>query len=430
MRLTIGSAQAWAVWLLGVIVLVWLGTVSSSLGAALEGVEAGSFRAQVAEVAADQSSLRVAPTGAAGRSWRDLAIPAKDEAGKALRARVKSSVHPGDLVVVKVAAVKGQQPALTKLDIETVPVAASQRWLTMAGAALLLLLFVKAALAGNLQRLIVGLDGRTSNSKFQMAVWFGVLMVAYLSTLWLRFCLSGNLVLGAVDVPTNLLALSGLSALSFAGAKAITQGKQNALAAAGMTGAMKQPAGRPAQLADLVQDDAGNADFGDFQMLLVTIIAALTYLVQIFMFLGVLELRGKISLPDADSTLLAAFGLGQGAYLVKKAASGPKPPDVPQGGGAGAGAGGQGAVAGGGGAGVGGAGGAGQAGVAVVAPAPAVAVVAPAPAVAVVPPPAPGGAGGPAAVAGAAPPPVGAGGGAAGAPPAGAGGAGVLGVEA
>jgi hypothetical protein len=55
-------------------------------------------------------------------------------------------------------------------------------------------------------------------------------------------------------------------------------------------------------------------------MLVVTFIAVATYLVLVFHFLGTIETAKAISLPDVDTTLLAAFGLGQGAYLAKKAA--------------------------------------------------------------------------------------------------------------
>jgi hypothetical protein len=325
------NSSGWIVWLLLVLALVWLGTVPFPGSSPSSPLAPGSYRARVAEIATDQSTLRVNLTDVPGQPARNFAVPGKTEGDKALRALLKS-MAPGDLVNVTALSPKRWPLVLDKLTIRTREVSPWQRWLTFGGAALLLLLFARAALGGPISGLIIGLDGRTSNSKFQLVVWFGVVMVAYLSTVWLRFCYSGNLLVGAVSIPNNLLALSGLSALSFAGAKAITQGKQNALAAAGMGTAMKQSAAdpaHPARLADLAHDDAGNPDLGDFQMLLITLIAAITYLVQIFMFLGVFEMRGKITIPDADSTLLAAFGLGQGAYLAKKVASGPKVPNAP-----------------------------------------------------------------------------------------------------
>ena len=82
-------------------------------------------------------------------------------------------------------------------------------------------------------------------------------------------------------------------------------------------------------------------------MVLITLVAALTYVVQVFLFLRALDLSASVTLPDVDSTLLAAFGLGQGAYLMKKAVSGSNPDPNPTAGGP-AGGGGGGAGAGGG----------------------------------------------------------------------------------
>lgn len=332
------QSTGWIVWLLVVLGFVWLGTVQYPKAVASTSVPAGAYRARVTEIAKDQSSVKVVQTDVAGNPTRDLVVPDKGDAGHALRAQLKSAAA-GDLVYIAEVAPAKQPPELAKLDFQVREVSVLIRWVTLAGVALLLLFFARVALGGPIGGLIVGLDGRTSNSKFQLTVWFGVVMVAYLSTVWLRFCYSGNLLVGAVSIPNNLLALSGLSALSFAGAKAVTQGKENALAAAGMAASMKRPADPArASLADLAKDDAGNPDLGDFQMVLITFIAAITYLVQIFMFLGAFELRGTITIPDVDSTLLAAFGLGQGAYLAKKVASGPKAPATPPAPGAGAGA--------------------------------------------------------------------------------------------
>ena len=70
---------------------------------------------------------------------------------------------------------------------------------------------------------------------------------------------------------------------------------------------------------DLVQNDKGDFDFGDFQMLVVTLVAVGMYLTLIFHYLGSVELLKTATLPDIDTTILASFGLGQGAYLAKKA---------------------------------------------------------------------------------------------------------------
>ena len=52
--------------------------------------------------------------------------------------------------------------------------------------------------------------------------------------------------------------------------------------------------------------------------MLVTLIAVGMYLTLIFHFLGSIEFQSTASLPDLDSTVLASFGLGQGAYLTKR----------------------------------------------------------------------------------------------------------------
>jgi hypothetical protein len=67
-----------------------------------------------------------------------------------------------------------------------------------------------------------------------------------------------------------------------------------------------------------MRDDQGNPDIGDYQMLAVTAIAVGVYVTQILGFLGSIQLLHHVTIPDVDSTILATFGLGQGAYLVKK----------------------------------------------------------------------------------------------------------------
>jgi len=109
---------------------------------------------------------------------------------------------------------------------------------------------------------------------------------------------------------TNLLALSGLSALSFGGARMIAQTKM------GMGDAPKAHL-----LADLVCNDKGDADLGDFQMILITLTAVLIFLGKTYQFPGGLALQPSVTLPDVDTALLSAFGLGQAAYLLKKGAS-------------------------------------------------------------------------------------------------------------
>jgi hypothetical protein len=333
-------------WLLVVLAVVAVGLWP--VGKPLEYPD--SVLGQIVDIASEQSTVRVALVAKTASPKTEqptklFSVPADK---KDLRTLLKS-LHRGDLV-----ACQAEKDVLKDLHVDTPEVSAWVRLAAMGGAAVLVWLFAWIVLGkGGVAQLILGIDGLYSKSKFQLVVWFGVLMVAYLSTLWLRFCYSSNWLIGTVNIPANLLALSGFSALTFAGAKAITQTKQDRVDAAvakGVPGAedlKKRPAAnRVSNLVyDLVHDDSVNVDLGDFQMVLITLVAALTYTVQVFMFLRALDLSATVTLPDADGTLLAAFGLGQGAYLLKKAASGSNPdpnpagPAVAAGGGGGAGGG-------------------------------------------------------------------------------------------
>ena len=71
---------------------------------------------------------------------------------------------------------------------------------------------------------------------------------------------------------------------------------------------------------DLMQNDNGDADLGDAQMILAALAAVVLFMAAAFHFLGRLAMSTQIVLPDVDTALLSIFGLGQGAYLVKKAA--------------------------------------------------------------------------------------------------------------
>ena len=167
-------------------------------------------------------------------------------------------------------------------------------------------------------RFLVGVDNRYSNSQVQLVLWFTTIATVYLAAQFLRLRWDWGLA-GGVDIPNNLLVLSGLSVLSFGGAKVITGQKvDNAEQAQGAP--VKVAAAHANLLTDLVQNDSGQSDFGDFQMILVTLAAIGIFGLSAFQFLGDLSLVNGVTLPDVDTTLLSAFGLGQGAYLLKKAA--------------------------------------------------------------------------------------------------------------
>ncbi len=238
-----------------------------------------------------------------------------------------------------------------------------RRLIVLGGCALALFLMVAAVTRGKPFKFIISEDHRYSNSKFQFAIWFWVLMTTYLATVIFRAWYAGWEFFGAISIPTHLLELSGLSAITYGGAKAITTAKVEAamnpvpvavsvtppLAGTGgvpgtssaTTAKVLAPEGTmpvalitpPADpnpkndrgpgtenfFKDLVQNDKGSFDFGDFQMLVVTFVAVGMYLTLFFHYLGTVDLLKTASLPDVDTTILASFGLGQGAYLAKKA---------------------------------------------------------------------------------------------------------------
>ena len=227
-------------------------------------------------------------------------------------------LHRGDHLSVLVMTDGNNQNTLQAMSVRVVSVTLWRRVRVLAGSAFAFWLICFLLSGFHPAQLVVGEDGRYSNSKFQTALWFGTLVVTYSATFWLRAWDLGGDMLGGVNIPQNLLLLSGMSALTFTAAKGITVSKLQNATAAGVTGA--KPFAKECQFwSDLTHNDSGLFDLGDFQMLVMTFLAVGTFLVLILHFLGSLEARTIVYLPDVDTTILASFGLGQGAYLTKKA---------------------------------------------------------------------------------------------------------------
>jgi hypothetical protein len=333
---------------------------------------------------------------------------------QALRAKVKL-YHVGDQVR---ATIKGDTELQDIPGFWSYPpegISAYCRVLVLGACALFILALAAAVTKGAPLKFIVGADNRYSNSKTQLAVWFWVVVSSYLAAVVFRLWYAGWDLYGGVNIPQNLLVLSGLSAVTYGGAKAITTSKVDAAMApktgssggtqsvsgsqgggpnqpnqnaavpgananpnqananvpnanppagnaanaaggdpANSTGATTAPAnlsfafsgqiappamqfsgtgsfssvqnpknplkpGQESFIRDLTQNDYGQFDFGDFQMLVVTMVAVGMYMLLIFHFLESIECVKTATLPDVDTTILAGFGLGQGAYLAKKA---------------------------------------------------------------------------------------------------------------
>jgi len=228
-----------------------------------------------------------------------------------------SVLHVGDHVMVSLQI--GPTRVLQSISLRSQFLPASWRILAMSAGYAATLLLATFLTAGHPIRLIVGEDNRYSNSKFQMALWFSIMLSTYITMVACRVIGFGCDFWGGVNIPTNLLALSGASALTFGAAKGITTAKVQTALAAG-TQNPKSAAGSPHFMVDLVCNDIGAYDLGDFQMLVFTLLAVAMYLVWFFHWFGDIQSAKSVTLPDVDTTILAAFGLGQGAYLTKKAA--------------------------------------------------------------------------------------------------------------
>lgn len=196
--------------------------------------------------------------------------------------------------------------------------------------AALVVLTTRLLLGAGIRWLVIGEDNRYSNSKFQMAAWFLVLITSYVAALFFRWRGGGWALVGGVDIPLHLAALSGLSAATFVGAKQVVKTNIASAAMRGIT-TLKAPSRfGPRFPSDLINDDSGHRpDLGDVQMVLVTLLAVSVYLVQVSTWLSAVPLTTSTALPDVDLTILGTFGLGQATYLTKKYIGDAPPPTAP-----------------------------------------------------------------------------------------------------
>ena len=145
----------------------------------------------------------------------------------ALRADLKS-YKVGDHVRLYLKAEKDSQQLQDIRGAWFASVGFTSRLMILAISGFALLALAAAVTKGHPLKFIVGMDNRYSNSKFQVALWFWVTISTYIATVALRIWCCGWDFFGGVNIPQNLLVLSGLSALTYAGAKAITTAKVNA----------------------------------------------------------------------------------------------------------------------------------------------------------------------------------------------------------
>jgi hypothetical protein len=271
------------------------------------------------------NDCKIATDSSPQKACQQLHLTVKDTV---VKDRMKQ-LQRGDRIKITFAPAEHNQNVLKEFCLdEAPPVSKTTRILVLVVSAAICFVLAYFWSRRKPLELLVGEDNRYSNSKFQIAAWFFVLVTTYVSTVWLRIWFAGCDFIGGVNIPQNLLLISGMSVLTFGGAKAITTSKVEAEKT--KTNGDKDPkeatGTKPSFLTDLTHNDGKPSlniprrlDLGDFQMVAITLVAVATYLVLLFNFLGTIETAKTISLPDVDTTILAIFGLGHGAYLTKKA---------------------------------------------------------------------------------------------------------------
>jgi len=280
----------------------------------------------VTRTSADTLTVRFADGGSSG-----LALATND-----LRNAAAGLRRPDEALVA--VGHDGDPHALVAIGAQ---VSGARRLTVTLAVALGLLGLAVLLLGGQVRALTLGLDGLHSGSTWQMLMWFTVVVTAYGATIVLRTWAGGIAYASGVSIPPRLLAQAGLSAFTFAGARAIRHLKEGRAAArrraeadaARIAGVQAGGATSPAREAeapapprasfpaDLVRGEGTRPDPGNFQLVVVTLIAVSIYLVRVFAWLGQVELTCAASLPELDLALLGATSVGYGAYLAKKAAS-------------------------------------------------------------------------------------------------------------
>lgn len=175
-----------------------------------------------------------------------------------------------------------------------------------------LILLLRGLFKSGFRQLCTGKDGRMSNSQTQIAIWFFMLLTTLLTVLIFRVMYTHFRYALGIDIPTNLLVLSGLSMIVFVGARVAKEAQVE------RNPNIAIPNSDKADWDQLWTSDDGAFDLTDFQMIAVTVVAAFTYFLAFLAHLEIIPFISQTALPDVNGTVLALFGLGQGAYLTRK----------------------------------------------------------------------------------------------------------------
>jgi hypothetical protein len=182
-------------------------------------------------------------------------------------------------------------------------------------AAVLFACLVAGGGPASIRSLLVGMDGRYSNSKVQATAWMGIIFIAFTGTCVLR--LIGNMNWSDatnIGIPPNLLSMAAVSAATAGGAKIVTGSREATKNKLGSD----QDQNKTTSLLDLFRNDSGGRDIGDAQMILVTLASIVLFAVNVGTRWKNLPLATHVDLPDASNALTYAFGGSMGGYLAKK----------------------------------------------------------------------------------------------------------------
>ena len=191
-------------------------------------------------------------------------------------------------------------------------VSAGVKWAAvLCGLGLLVLLYVVTAVFSNHwnpRKLVQGVDGRASTSKFQWFLWLAVIVFAY-TTLWVLRAAQGNFS-ALSETPTNLLWVLSLST----GTAAAAEGTTAAYVQSGRVTKQTSPAG--ATRPGIFQDDNGAPEVAKIQMVALTIITIGIFLAAVTR--QIVSNQVASGLPDIAATLAVLMGISQVGYLGKK----------------------------------------------------------------------------------------------------------------
>jgi hypothetical protein len=161
--------------------------------------------------------------------------------------------------------------------------------------------------------LVVGEDGRVSTSKLQLVLWTYAVAFVFLAAI-----VQGVNVISMATIQTQYLFLLGIPAAGAAGASLITSQKiqsgqiaKPSIEDKGEDAATKNPPGPVQGLGQVVTDDQGHGDIGDFQYFIFNLVTLAFFFEKLFS-------SGVATLPVIPDTLVALTGASALTYLTKK----------------------------------------------------------------------------------------------------------------